>query len=113
MLKCKLSRRFIIIKENGQNKTNRQEVHRPEGAQEATRRPEDRQEVSSSHHRSQEAPQIQARNSRPQGNQKVPKVHRPPHQKTPLPENGQGNRSRVETRTQIPIICCPRPPRIR
>merc|ERR1712123_277952 len=49
------------------------------------------QEVSSFHRRSQEAPQIQARNRRSPRDQKIPEVYRAPHQEVALPASCERN----------------------
>jgi len=97
----------------GQNKTNRKEIHCSEGTQKTTGCPKDRPQERTCHHRCQETPQIQTRNSCPQRNQEISEIHWSPHQKTPLPETRQRNCPRVQTGTPIPKLSCACSSRIR
>ena len=81
----------------------------PPGPKEAAR-DQGRQKVRPCHRRRQEAPQVQARNRRPEGDQEVPEVHRAPHQEASIPEARQGDRPGLQVRPQVPVLRRPGPP---
>ena len=63
---------IINFLSDGKNQADCKKIDSPEGAQEAASCSEDRQEVSSPCFRGQEAAQVQAWHSCPEGDQKIP-----------------------------------------
>ena len=63
---------FIFFISDGPNKADCPQVHRSKSAPQAAGRSEDRPQVRPHRLRSQKAPPLQTRNSRPQGDQKIP-----------------------------------------